>query len=126
MPLRRSGAFTAFAVLNFIIGGLLLLCSLCSGIDVPITVNNQDVTQQLKVFLNQEIPNYSTYKVGGAILGFVLGMGLLASGVGLLYNQNWARVLAVIFRIIGILHHGGLVYLQVAKASPAPDPVFGR
>src|SRR5260370_19998628 len=53
-------------------------------------------------------------------------MGLIASGVGLLYMQNWARVLAVILSIIGIIHHGGLVYLQLVTVNPALDQFFGR
>jgi len=126
MPLQRSGAFTAFAVLNFIVGGFLLLCAVCSGIDWTVTVNNQDVTQQLKAFLNQEIPNYTTYKIGGAILAFVLALGLIASAVGLLNMQNWARVLAMILCLIGILHHGGLSYLQLVKVNPALDRFFGQ
>jgi hypothetical protein len=126
MPVQRSGAFTAFAVLNIITGSFLLLCAVCSGIDWPISVNNQDMTQALKDFLNQEIPNYSIYKVGGAILAFVLGVGLIASGVGLLNMQNWARVLAMILCLVGILHHGGLSYLQLVKVNPALDRFFGQ
>jgi hypothetical protein len=126
MPMQRSGAFTAFAVLNFIVGGLLLLCAVCSGIDWTITVNNQDVTEQLKALLNLEIPNYSVYKIGGAILAFVLGLGLIASGVGLLHMQNWARVLAIICSIVGILHHGGQVYLQLVLVNPVLERFFGQ
>jgi hypothetical protein len=126
MPLRRSGAFTTFAVLNFIVGGLLLSCGVCSGIDWTITVNHQDVTQQLKEFLNQQIPNYTTYKIVGAVMSVVLGLGLIASGVGLLNRQNWARVLAMIFCFIGILHHGGLIYLHLVLVNPALDLFFGR
>lgn len=126
MPLRRSGAWTAFAVLNFIVGGLLLPCGVCSGIDWTITLNNQDVTQQLKDFLNLQIPNYTTYKMGGAIVSVVLALGLIASGVGLLNRQSWARVLAMIFCIIGILHHGAFIYLQFAHVNPAMDMFFGR
>jgi hypothetical protein len=126
MPLQRSGAFTAFAVLNFIIGGLLLVCAVCSGVDWTVTVNNQDVTEQLKAFLNLEIPNYSVYKIGGAIMAFVLGLGLIASGVGLLHMQNWARVLAIVCCIIGILHHGAEIYLQLVLVNPALERFFGR
>jgi hypothetical protein len=126
MPVQRSGAFTTFAVLNLIVGSFLLLCGVCSGIDWTVTVNNQDMTQQLKAFLNQEIPNYTTYKIGGAVLSVVLGLGLIASGVGLLNMQNWARVLAIIFCVIGILHHSGLVYLQLALVNPALERFFGR
>jgi hypothetical protein len=126
MALRRSGAFTTFAVLNFIVGGLLLVCGVCSGIDWTVTINNQDMTQQLKQFLNEQIPNYTSYKIAGAIVSVVLGLGLIASGVGLLNRQNWARVLAMIFCFIGILHHGGLVYLQLVFVNPALDIFFGR
>jgi hypothetical protein len=125
MPLRRSGAFTAFAVLNFIVGGLLLLCAVCSGIDWT-AVNNQDVAELLRAFLNEQVPNYTIYKLGGAILAFVLGLGLIGSGVGLLYMQNWARVLAIICSIVGLLHHAGQIYFQLFWLNPALDRFFGQ
>jgi hypothetical protein len=124
MPGRRPASYTTFAVLNFVYGGLLLLCAVCSGIDTPITVNNRDVTQELKTFLNQEIPNYSVYKIGGAVFGFFLAAGLIAAGVGLLYTQTWGRVLGLVCAILGILHHAGLVILQLVFVNPALNRFF--
>src|SRR5262245_38071114 len=109
MP-QRPGSYTTFAVLNFVIGGILLICSVASGIHPTVaTANNMDVTQQMIDFLNANVPGYSAIKVGGAIAGFLLAAGLIVGGIGLLQSSMWGRVLAIIFSITSALHHGFLI-----------------
>jgi hypothetical protein len=123
---RRSGSLTTFAVMNFVIGGLLLCCAVCSGIDTTVTINNQDLTQQLKEFMNQEIPGYSVYKIGGAVLGFFLAVGLIVGSVGLLKVQSWGKLLTLTSAGVLVLHHVFMAILQLFFVNPAWDRFFSR
>jgi hypothetical protein len=123
MP-RRPGGYTTFAIMNFILGGILLLCSVGSGIHPTVTINNQDATHQFIAFLNQQVPGYSVMKIGGAVVGFLLAAGLIVGGVGLLQNQNWGRVLAMVFAIVSLLHHAFLIVFQIFWVNPALDRFF--
>jgi hypothetical protein len=126
MP-QRPGSYTTFAVLNFVIGGILLICSVCSGIHPTVTTNNNmDVTQQMIDFLNANVPGYSAIKVGGAIAGFLLAAGLIVGGIGLLQSSMWGRVLAIIFSMTSALHHGFLIIFQLFWVNPALDLLFAR
>lgn len=127
MPRRRTGSsFTVFAILNFIAGGSLFLCALTGAADMTVEVNNRDLTKELRAFLDAEIPGYSVYKIGGAVLGFLLGAGLIASGVGLLKGADWGRVLALVCAFVAVVHHVGTSVLQLFFVNPAMTKFFGR
>ena len=122
---QRPGSYTTFAIMNFIIGGILLICSVCSGIHPTVTgINNQDVTQQMIDFLNTNVPGYSVIKIGGAIAGFLFAAGLIVGGIGLLQSSTWGRVLAIIFSMTSALHHGFLIIFQLFWVNPAYDRMF--
>jgi hypothetical protein len=128
MPGTRPASYTTFAVLNFVYGGLLLLCAVCTGVDPSMEVNHQDITAQLKAYLNQEVPGYSAIKIGGAVACFALAAGLIAAGVGLLQVSMWGRVLGILCAGFGLLHHAGLSFWQLFVVNPALDrsPFFPR
>ena len=126
MPGRRPGAYTAIAVLNFVYGGLLMVCAACSGIDMPLEVNRVDVTQDLRNYLNQEIPGFSTLKIAGAVFGVLLGVALIVAGIGLLQVATWGRVLGIITAVLGAVHHVGEAVLQLMFVNPALDRFFAR
>ncbi|MCI0684740.1 MAG: hypothetical protein L0Y71_21800 [Gemmataceae bacterium] len=124
MP-QPPGSYTTFAVMNFIIGGIMLICSVCSGIQVPVnTVNNQDVTHQMIQFLNANVPGYTELKIAGAIAGFLFAAGLIVGGIGLLQNSTWGRTLAILFSMSSALHHAFSIIFQVFWVNPAVDRFF--
>jgi hypothetical protein len=124
MPPSRPASYTTFAVLNFIIGGFGLLCSVCSGIEPTVEINHRDVTPEMRAFLNQEIPGYTTYKITGMVVGLLLAVGVITAGVGLLVGPGWGRVLAIVVSALAILHHGGLAVFQLFFVNPALTRFF--
>jgi hypothetical protein len=124
MPRRRPASYTTFAVLNFIVGGFALLCSVCGGIEPTVEINHRDVTPEFRAYLNQEIPGYTTYKVTGMVVGLLLGAGLITAGVGLLVGPGWGRVLAIVCCALAVLHHAGLAVFQLFLVGPAMTHFF--
>src|SRR5579864_4260611 len=97
-PMRRHrpGSVTTFAILNLVFGGLLLTCGLLSIPEQKMTVNNQDISQQLNDFMAGEIPGYAVWRFGSLAIDLILGVGFIVSGVGLLQFRGWGRVLALV------------------------------
>jgi hypothetical protein len=124
MPRRRPASYTAFAVLNFIVGGLALVCSVCAGIEPSVEINHQDATPVMRAYLNQEIPGYTAYKVIGMVVGLLLGAGLVTAGVGLLVGPRWGRLLAIVCSAVAVLHHVALAVFQLFFVSPAMTRFF--
>jgi hypothetical protein len=124
MPPPRPASYTTFAVLNFIVGGFALLCSVCSGIDPTVDVNHQNVTPQMVASLNQQIPGYTTYKITGMVIGLLIGAGLITAGVGLLVGPVWGRIAALAVSGVGLLHHVALAIFQFFFVGPAMTRFF--
>jgi hypothetical protein len=126
MARGRPGSYTTFAVMNFIVGGFALLCGVCSGINWDVTVNGRNVTPEMVAFLNQEVPGYSAIRIAGMVVEILLGLGLIASGVGLLQVAQWGRILAILLSALTVLHHIGMAVFQLFLVNPALDRYFAR
>jgi hypothetical protein len=125
MPVRRPGLITALAILSIIFGGLHLLCALGNAAETKVTVNNRDVTQELKAFLNHEIPGYDTYRILELVTGMIVGVGLVVSGIGLFSMGQWARWLGVASAGVSILQWLFISLFQLLAVNPALNRFFG-
>jgi hypothetical protein len=117
---------TALAILNIVVGSLALFCAICGGIDLTLTVNGQDVTREVKTYLEQEIRGYSTYRILGVVVGLVLAVGMVASGIGLLSVQPWARIIALLCAALSIVRELAVALFYLLAVNPALSRFFGR
>lgn len=128
MEKERPVAVTVIAILHFVLGGLGLLCQLCAGIGLGgILVmaagsGNDPASFFMKEYinsLNRNAPGYLPISGGLACLGFVIAIVLIASGIGLLQMQKWARFASIGYAIVAILV--GFVNLgyTIAVVNPA-------
>jgi hypothetical protein len=121
MKPRQSGGVAAFAVMNMILGGLFLLCGI-NGIDPDtrkITVNNQDETKHFIEFMNHEAPGFSFWQIGEPVIGLIVGVGLVAAGIGLQIRKNWGRIASLAVASLAIAFKVFQVYYQMAVVNPA-------
>jgi hypothetical protein len=118
MP-RRPEVLVIFAVLNIIVGALLLFCGVCSGSEGTLTVNGKDVTEQMKEHMNTEIPGYTAIRMTGVVTAIALGLGFLASGIGLLNLMQWGRVVGLVCAAVAILQQIATSLFQVLAVAPA-------
>jgi hypothetical protein len=124
MQRRRPGGITALAILNIVFGGLFSLCSLNVFAEKTITVNNRDVTQAFKEFMDREVPGYSTYLIVFAVTELALAFGFIFSGIGMLRLAQWGRVLGLVCAGLAILHQLGNGLYQLLAINPAIAKFF--
>jgi hypothetical protein len=126
MPSHRPGFLTTFGVLNIVFGSLFLLCGLFSLVQ-PVSkaeINGVDVTQQLKAFMNREAPNWEVYTTVGTVVGLIVSLGMLISGIGLLNVATWGRILALVCASVQILQQIVMALYQILAVNPAITRFF--
>jgi hypothetical protein len=100
MARRRPGSLVTFAVLNFVLALLLLICGISdlAGIkgEATTVVNGLRSTVDLKEYLQENVAGYAAYPFISLTASILLAAGFVVSGVGLLQVQNWGRILAVV------------------------------
>jgi hypothetical protein len=120
MKPRRPGAVTAFALLSLLFGVLFLMCSVWGLIPSKVEWNGVDITPRKQAYMSNAVPGYAFYQIGILVgLRLLLGVGFIASGVGLLQLWGWARFLAMACGPLLILYQlFGTIY-ELALVNPA-------
>src|SRR5262245_119102 len=113
-PVGRSGAVTAVGVVNFVLGGLLLVCGLLTMAGGAFMQSGffQQALQQQKQQMQQQgkqmDPNQakameeleknpgkiSKAAMGAAVAMLSIAVGLIAAGVGVVTRKSWGRILS--------------------------------
>jgi hypothetical protein len=117
------------AIMNLVLGSLLLLWYVCSGIGAMMQAANPNQAafggpnDKAAVNLDREVaqavPGYRAYQIGQPLVGLLLSVLLLVSGIGLLNMQRWARTLAILWAVLMILLEVGSTAFHLLIVSPA-------
>jgi hypothetical protein len=129
---RRPALVTAVAVVNFIYGGLGVLCLTCVGAMIgllavvlenppPPQPGQPDQAAMLKEFgeVMQAIPGFVPINVAYFVVEFLLLLGLIAAGFGLLRMKRWARTFCLVYAAYTLLVTVGLMAYFYAVVHPA-------
>ncbi len=108
-PLRPTSV-TVLGILNIVFGSLNLLCT-------PIAIVGLMVPQPNSPF--QMGPGMKIYTGFGVVLGLVCASVLLASGIGLLKQKNWARQTAYIYGWFAIIWGVIAIIINIFIFSPS-------
>ncbi len=105
----RSGAVTAVAIVNFIVGGLSMFCGLLIGVlgGTAGAMLGAGMENARRTSGGMEMPGGSPSGLGvGTVLGgiavvmgiitFLLGVPTVIAGIGVLKRQQWGRILTLI------------------------------
>jgi uncharacterized membrane protein (DUF2068 family) len=111
MPRQRPAPIVVVAVLNLVLGGLGLFCTVCSGITSlaggPPAVTGGTLEQQRRAqadrqrtevtrkIVKKRAPFHPAWLVLDQGASALFSLALIVSGIGLLSMQSWARWLAV-------------------------------
>jgi hypothetical protein len=127
MARERPTVVTVFGILNLVFGGLFGLCSLCAGFALLFayiafkSAPPQAAAELSGVFgsLDRLLPSYKYVLIASVVIGLILDIVLIVSGIGLLRMHPWGRWGSVFYGVgtvlVGI---AGLVY-NVGYANPA-------
>ncbi len=143
MPRPRPTALTVIAILNLVFGGLGLVCFGISGVMqltggqralTRLGTPEQQAQQQRQQFRHeieqqvneQRVPLYRLYSRTNAVLNTLFSLALVASGIGLLCLQPWARWVAVGYACLSILLQVVVIVYTVAWMLPAEQEVMRR
>lgn len=112
---RKSGAVTAVAIVNFVCGGLALLCG-CLVFGGGAMFSNPEFKKQLDQQMQkqgqamdpQAKEMLESGKVGGIamVMGGValaVGVAIVVAGIGVLNRRAWGRILTLVLGVIWVL-----------------------
>jgi hypothetical protein len=126
MAANRRPILTTFAVLNFVFGGLGLICGCITAFGVMALEGMKNTSPQLKQFVERvhhDIPAHNAVKIGTAVALLAACIGLVVAGIGLLMRQPWARWLSL---ACGLLMLGSEVVngiFEIAVVAPAIERI---
>jgi hypothetical protein len=135
MARRRPTVVTVMAILNIVFGSLGLLCNLCGAAQLVMNIasanrvgpgGGPDPSAQLWKAMTEEIPAYVPVQIGNLLVSLLLSAVLLASGIGLLKMQKWARVAAISYAVFDILLRIGALAYHFAFVSPVMSRALNR
>jgi hypothetical protein len=114
---ERPMSVTIFGILNICFGLLGVVGLLFSS--VLMSAKTAGGNPMLKQMF--ENPSYIAWMKISIPLGGLCSIALLTGGIGLLFLQNWARLLSIAYGIVAILSGliGGAVMLNVAMSMLA-------
>src|SRR5947209_2282875 len=99
---QRPGLLTTMGIISIVLGGLGLGCSIF-GIGANVMASSTrkssarvyDPGAAQLAALDRDAPNWQRAEIAHDVVVIVLAVLLIAAGIGLLKQQNWARWLAV-------------------------------
>jgi hypothetical protein len=109
MTPERPASVTVIAFFHFIIGGLGLLCNLCSmagavgggGVQggVPFQSSPKQVEMQkaMEAMIARDLPAYQVINVVSTLASVVLAIMLISAGIGLMQMAPWGRTLSIAY-----------------------------
>jgi hypothetical protein len=125
----RPTVVLTLGIIDIVFGTLALLCGSCAAVQ-PLML--QGLSQMTNVpgaranpmtnmleFLNRECPGYVVVETGRGVMVVVLGVALVAAGIGLLSMHGWARWLALACAVFAVPLYVGFFAYEVGLAQPA-------
>jgi hypothetical protein len=144
MPRRNvPAAVMVIAFMHLIFGGLGVICLGCSGVmdlaggqkalagmgtpeqqrQAEAQKRRNEVTEQVHA---ERVPLYRVYSTTNRVLSVLFSIAMVASGVGLLYLQSWARWLSVGYAVLSLLANLVVLVYTLAFMNAADAEAFRR
>jgi hypothetical protein len=132
---ERPLSITAIAILQFVFGGLALLCGIGEGAGLLVGGGgqkwfassggpgaDQDKVDKLADDLEKAIesgPAYQAVQVGSLVIYLALSVAMIISGIGLLQLRPWGRLLSIGYALADIALTAFRLVYAVAFTIPA-------
>ncbi len=118
MKKKVPGIVTAIAILHFIGGGLaiiLALCGLAQGAmagasggfgsnpaNAQVQANQKQTEEIMEQTVEKRLPHYKAIGMVENAVDLLLGVLMVAAGIGLLQVQQWGRILSIVYACLAI------------------------
>jgi hypothetical protein len=93
------------------------------GANNPDQAKMQEAAKKLeektKEIQEKKVPGMRVYEIVSQVVGWVLSIAMIVSGLGLLKMQGWARALAILYAIVSLLHKIVVAVYTLAFLNPA-------
>lgn len=135
MRVRRPSSATAAGVLCIIFGSIFTLCGVCGVVSLAVQGaaggnpfgGGDPLAEQIQKELQRELdklPGYNAITIGNAVVSLLHAVLILICGISILNLRSWARTLAVMLSIIGILILFGMAIYQTVVVIPTINNAF--
>jgi hypothetical protein len=115
-PVNRSVAIP-FGIVNILLGVVELAIGMLA-LDLFL---NLGADSALAKAMDKVIPGWFYLEVGRGVMLFILGVGLIGGGIGLLAGQGWARWLCLAVGAVAVLLHAGYLAMQIGWVKGAVE-----
>jgi hypothetical protein len=131
MPQRRPISFVFFAIFNFAFALFFVGCGVCANISDSaawhVEVNGVRFDEKtLRDHLNQKLPGHKAIKITGIVLGYGTCVGLILSGIAMLFGGLLSKLFALLVYAAALVHHIVLIVYQLVWVNPAIDQFFSQ
>jgi hypothetical protein len=127
-PKKNPPVIKVFGILNIIFGGLALLGAVCGGVltfaiaqvNVPGPGNPPNPIKDMLEYMDKHAPLYTPYLIAEIVIGLIMAVVLIVSGIGLLKVRPWARWTSVGYAAVRLV----LIVVGLVLAIMVFNPVL--
>ncbi len=85
-----------------------------------------EMQKKLQGVLENDVPGYQAFQIGGTILGLAVAIALLVGGIALLSMKRWARSLVIAACLIAVASTAFQAIYQTAFVMPVMKKAFAE
>ncbi len=132
MARKRPIGFIIMAIVNFVVAAFFIACGVCanysdSGQTWFVEINKDRWDQKkLHEHLKAKAPAYTPVKITGIVLGYCICVGLVLSGVAMLFGGLLAKIFTLLVYAGGFVHHVVMTIYQLVWVHPAMNQFFDQ
>jgi hypothetical protein len=120
----RSGGVTAVAIVNFVLGGLAILCGLLGFLGGAVLSGASTLTKEMEAEMKKkgvevksgELQSAGTKAMIQSLVSLAWGAGAIVGGVGLIGRKQWGRSIALILAGVAVLMGLFALYQMFAES----------
>jgi hypothetical protein len=130
MTRERPTILLVTAIINFVVGGLGLLFTLCGSLALVLTANltfpvpaapggvSKPMPNVMHT-LEKHLPGYMAFFVGGQALNILLAVALVIGSIGVLRLRPWGRRTCIAVALLGVAAQVAGAFYNIAYVNPA-------
>src|SRR5262245_13918224 len=116
MSRKRPIGFIIIAIANFVVALFFIACGVCANVSEAkstswfIEINRvRWDDKKLSGHLKEKVPAYTPVKITGIVTGYLVSVGLILAGAGLLYGGLIGKIFALLVFVGGLFHHIAMI-----------------
>jgi uncharacterized membrane protein (DUF2068 family) len=108
---QRSGGVTAVAIVNFVLGGLAILCGLLGFLGGAVLSSAGSLSKEMEADMRKkgmevksgDLQSAGTKAMFLSVVNLGWGVAAIVSGIGLIGRKQWGKLIALVLGAIAVL-----------------------